>query len=217
AMALACEPALLIADEPTTALDVTVQLQILELLRSLQTQTGMSLLLITHDLGVVSEIADEVYVMYAGRIVEHAATSEILHQPRHPYTQALLRCTPRLADRSRRLEVIPGTMPGRGEHPPGCRFHPRCSLTQERAAAGERPTLEAATRPRVGPPPPIDGAPVPSGGRKNVPLDERRSHAGNPGERVLRRCVETYADEPSGAPSLREIRPGHFVACWEAG
>lgn len=144
AMALACEPVLLIADEPTTALDVTIQLQILELLRSLQSQTGLSLLLITHDLGVVSEIADEVYVMYAGRIVEHASTAAILAGPRHPYTQALLRCTPRLALRTDRLEVIPGSVPSRGRHPSGCRFHPRCWLTRERAADGTRERSEAS-------------------------------------------------------------------------
>lgn len=138
AMALACEPVLLIADEPTTALDVTVQLQILELLQSLQSQTGLSLLLITHDFGVVSEIAEEVHVMYAGRIVERASTTAILSEPRHPYTQALLRCTPRLASRTARLDVIPGNVPMRGQHPPGCRFHPRCNLTRDRAAGGSR-------------------------------------------------------------------------------
>jgi len=107
AMALAGRPALLIADEPTTALDVTVQWQVLELLRTLQAQEGMSMLLITHDLGVVAEFADEVYVMYAGRIVEHALVGELLTHPLHPYSKGLLECSPSLKTTSSRLKVIP--------------------------------------------------------------------------------------------------------------
>jgi peptide/nickel transport system ATP-binding protein len=133
AMALACEPDLLIADEPTTALDVTIQAQILALLRQLQQQTGMSILLITHDLALVAGSADAVYVMYAGRIVEHAPVAPLFDAPRHPYTQALLHRMPRLRAaqpidaRTRcRLEVIPGEVPRPTNRPPGCAFHPRC-------------------------------------------------------------------------------------------
>jgi peptide/nickel transport system ATP-binding protein len=132
AMALACEPNLLIADEPTTALDVTVQAQILELLRDLQQRSGLAILLITHDLGVVAEFADEVCVMYAGRIVERAPVELLFGDPRHPYTQGLLRSTPRLsadADshaRTARLEVIAGEVPNPLRLPAGCAFHPRC-------------------------------------------------------------------------------------------
>lgn len=141
AMALACRPALLIADEPTTALDVTVQRQILELLRAIQTETGMSILLITHDLGVVAETADDVYVMYAGRIVEHGPVAEVLAHPLHPYTQGLLRCMPRLSQRKERLEVIPGTVPDPRRLPSGCPFHPRCALSADRTRTGDRQTV----------------------------------------------------------------------------
>jgi peptide/nickel transport system ATP-binding protein len=131
AMALAGGPALLIADEPTTALDVTVQAQILALLRRLQDETGLAILLVTHDLGVVAQMADEVGVMYAGRLVERAAAGAILSAPRHPYTQALLRSLPRLRSRpadgpARRLPVIPGEIPDPLNRPPGCPFEPRC-------------------------------------------------------------------------------------------
>ncbi|MEK7732442.1 MAG: ABC transporter ATP-binding protein, partial [Planctomycetota bacterium] len=141
AMALSCRPALLIADEPTTALDVTVQRQILELLRAIQAETGMSILLITHDLGVVAEVADDVNVMYAGRIVEHGPVAEVLAHPLHPYTQGLLRCMPRLSQRKERLEVIPGTVPDPRRLPSGCRFHPRCPLSADRARTGDRQTV----------------------------------------------------------------------------
>jgi len=140
AMALSCGPALLIADEPTTALDVTVQRQILELLRAIQADTGMSILLITHDLGVVAEAADEVYVMYAGGIVEHGPVAEVLAHPLHPYTQGLLRCTPRLSQRKKRLEIISGTVPDPRRLPSGCAFHPRCPLSADRARTGDRQT-----------------------------------------------------------------------------
>lgn len=141
AMALSCKPALLIADEPTTALDVTVQMQILDLLGLFQTGSGMSIILITHDLGVVAEIADYGYVMYAGRIVEHAPVKTLLTRPRHPYTQGLLRCTPRLSDARGRLEVIPGGVPDPGCFPRGCRFHPRCGLTREHAREDQHPSI----------------------------------------------------------------------------
>jgi oligopeptide/dipeptide ABC transporter ATP-binding protein len=126
AMALAAEPRVLIADEPTTALDVTIQAQILDLLRRLQRELGMALLLITHDLGIVNEIADRVAVMYAGRIVEEAPRRDLLAAPRHPYTQGLLRSLPGRARPGERLEEIPGTVPPPSEWPRGCRFVTRC-------------------------------------------------------------------------------------------
>lgn len=128
AMALSCNPSLLIADEPTTALDVTIQAQILELIRRLQYETQMSVLLITHDLGVVAENADKVVVMYASRVAESAPVEAIFEEPLHPYTQGLLRSLPRLGVRRQRLDVIGGTVPDPLHFPTGCKFHPRCPL-----------------------------------------------------------------------------------------
>jgi oligopeptide/dipeptide ABC transporter ATP-binding protein len=125
AMALACRPGLVIADEPTTALDVTIQAEILDLLREMKAEFGLSLLLITHDLGVVAEMADKVAVMYAGRIVEEAPVADLFASPRHPYTRGLLASIPRGAD-SRRLHSIEGSVPSPGHLPPGCAFEPRC-------------------------------------------------------------------------------------------
>ncbi|MBN1492422.1 MAG: ABC transporter ATP-binding protein [Phycisphaerae bacterium] len=156
AMALSCNPAVLIADEPTTALDVTIQAQILDLLRQLQAEMHMSILIITHDLGVVAEIADEVCVMYASHIVEQAEVHELFGNPLHPYTQGLFRSMPRLAQRNKRLEVIPGNVPNPLEFPDGCHFEPRC------------------------------------------PLGHGDTHC--------------KADDPP----LKELRPGHWVACWKA-
>jgi len=143
AMALSGRPALLIADEPTTALDVTVQLQILELLRSMQASVQMSVLFITHDLGVVAEVADDVYVMYAGRVVEHAPVAALFARPMHPYTQGLMRCVPQLCPRGSRLEGIPGSVPDPASLPSGCRFHPRCAVSSERARQPGRAALNA--------------------------------------------------------------------------
>lgn len=127
AMALACKPRLLIADEPTTALDVTIQLQIMQLLRRLRDETGMAILLITHDIGVVAEMADRVVVMYAGQCVEKAETRQLLENPAHPYTQALLRAVPGVHDdRRERLASIPGAVPEAYHAITGCRFAPRC-------------------------------------------------------------------------------------------
>ncbi|HEV3246305.1 MAG TPA: ABC transporter ATP-binding protein [Beijerinckiaceae bacterium] len=126
AMALACEPDLLIADEPTTALDVTVQAQILDLLRELQQQTGMAIILITHDLGIVAEMANEVAVMYAGRVVERAPGAAIFDDPQHPYTLGLLGSIPKIEETRDRLLAIEGTVPAPFALPQGCRFHPRC-------------------------------------------------------------------------------------------
>jgi len=132
AMALACHPKLLIADEPTTALDVTIQAQILELLARLRDELGMAILLITHDLGVVAELADEVAVMYAGKLVESAGVVSLFQAPRHPYTQGLLRSMPRLAGTQGPLPTIPGTVPSPLERPPGCPFAGRCPRVLER-------------------------------------------------------------------------------------
>ncbi len=126
AMALSCGPDLLIADEPTTALDVTVQAQILDLLRDLQAQSGMAIILITHDLGVVAEMADEVAVMYAGRVVERASGTAIFDDPQHPYTLGLLGSIPRIEETRSRLLAIEGAVPAPFALPKGCRFHPRC-------------------------------------------------------------------------------------------
>ncbi len=142
AMALACEPRLLIADEPTTALDVTIQAQILELLRELQWSRGLSIMLITHDLGVVAENADVVAVMYAGQVVEYGSVENVFERPTHPYTQGLFRSIPRLGAGKRRLETIPGQVPDPARLPRGCPFHPRCLLTRQLAseASGEETT-----------------------------------------------------------------------------
>ncbi len=126
AMALLCDPDLVIADEPTTALDVTVQAQILELLSELRRERGLSIVLVTHDLGVVAQVADEVAVMYAGRIVERGSVAQVLGSPRHPYTWGLLRSTPRLEGATQALEPIAGRPPSLVRPPTGCRFHPRC-------------------------------------------------------------------------------------------
>jgi oligopeptide/dipeptide ABC transporter ATP-binding protein len=128
AMALACEPDLLIADEPTTALDVTIQAQIIELMMEMQAELGMAIQFISHNLGVVSEIADDVAVMYAGRIVEHGTAAQVLSAPRHPYTRALMETIPRLGARVDRLPAIPGTVPDPRAVPAGCPFSDRCAL-----------------------------------------------------------------------------------------
>jgi oligopeptide/dipeptide ABC transporter ATP-binding protein len=137
AIAMSCDPLLLIADEPTTALDVTIQAQILDLIRGLQQSTGMSVLLITHDLGVVAENAQNVAVMYAGKIVEHASTSDLFERPRHPYTIGLLRSLPQLALPGQRLATIPGVVPSATRFPSGCRFRTRCSLATAVCATDE--------------------------------------------------------------------------------
>ena len=131
AMAMALRPRLLIADEPTTALDATIRAQILELLRNLSATTGTAVLLITHDFGVVNEVADRVAVMYAGQIVEEGTRVELLSRPRHPYTQGLLRSIPKPEARGHRLEEIKGAVPRPGHWPAGCRFHTRCTFAFE--------------------------------------------------------------------------------------
>ncbi|MDR6294060.1 oligopeptide/dipeptide ABC transporter ATP-binding protein [Inquilinus ginsengisoli] len=132
AMALAGDPELLVADEPTTALDVTVQAQIVQILVELVRDRGLALVLITHDMGVVAQTCDRVAVMYCGRVVERAPVDDIFSQPRHPYTQALIRCIPRQDTPRGTLSGIPGIVPGAADHPPGCRFHPRCPRASDR-------------------------------------------------------------------------------------
>lgn len=142
AMALACQPRLLLADEPTTALDVTIQAQILELLRELQPKREMSIMLITHDLGVVAENADVVAVMYAGRVVEYGSVNDIFARPLHPYTRGLFASMPVLGDSKHRLETIPGNVPNPAEFPSGCSFHPRCSdMNDDAKCAADDPPL----------------------------------------------------------------------------
>jgi oligopeptide/dipeptide ABC transporter ATP-binding protein len=140
AMALASEPKLLVADEPTTALDVTIQAQILDLLHLLKQQLSMSILLITHNLGIVSDLADRVAVMYAGQIMELAPALQLLRAPRHPYTRALIQSVPKLGAGAQRLAAIPGQTPSLGAMPSGCRFHPRCPKRQS-ACSQEIPAL----------------------------------------------------------------------------
>jgi oligopeptide/dipeptide ABC transporter ATP-binding protein len=183
AMALAGNPTVLIADEPTTALDVTIQTQILALLRSVQRETGMSILLITHDLAVVAQAADDACVMYAGRVVERAPVGDLFARPMHPYTQGLIHCIPDLAGDRSRLAVIPGAVSDMACLPPGCRFHPRCELAATNARHADRATVE-----------------VTDGSTKRI---------------VLRRCIDNNEAEPGGVPPLRDVRPGHAVACWE--
>jgi oligopeptide/dipeptide ABC transporter ATP-binding protein len=147
AMALSCRPKLLVADEPTTALDVTIQAQILELLKSLQRRFGMALLLITHDLGIVAEQADEVAIFYAGRIVEQAAVREIFARPLHPYTRGLLDSLPRPG--RKRLAAIAGSVPSLARLPSGCRFRDRCPLATAECASIDPPLEEKAVGHRV--------------------------------------------------------------------
>ena len=142
AMALSCDPELLIADEPTTALDVTVQAQILDLLRDLQAQSGMSIILITHDLGVVAEMADEVAVMYAGRVVERTGGTDIFDDPQHPYTLGLLGSIPKIEEERDRLLAIEGSVPAPFALPQGCRFHPRCVFAADECLLTDPPLRE---------------------------------------------------------------------------
>jgi oligopeptide/dipeptide ABC transporter ATP-binding protein len=149
AMALACDPRLLIADEPTTALDVTIQAQILDLLRKLRGELGLAVILITHDLGVIADLVDEVAVMYAGKIVEHAPVRTLFATPKHPYTQGLLRSVPSLETREHRLRTIEGTVPPPLAMPAGCRFNPRCARAIERCHQQEPPMTPTAANARA--------------------------------------------------------------------
>jgi len=146
AMALACDPELLIADEPTTALDVTIQAQILELLNELRRTRNLAVLLITHDLGVVAEVADRVCVMYTGKIVEQSGVNELFARPKHPYTQGLLRSVPKLSardiEKAERLQTIEGVVPNPTDLPDGCHFAPRCEFRMDKCTRGEIPLYE---------------------------------------------------------------------------
>ncbi|MFW5995954.1 MAG: ABC transporter ATP-binding protein [Halanaerobiaceae bacterium] len=142
AMALSCDPALLIADEPTTALDVTIQAQILDLINDLKDRYDMSIMMITHDLGVIAEISDRVAVMYAGKIVEYTDVNTLFDQPKHPYTWGLLQSIPHLEQEVERLEAIPGNVPGAFDFPPGCKYNTRCPLADEKCSDKEPPIKE---------------------------------------------------------------------------
>lgn len=146
AMALACNPKLIIADEPTTALDVTIQAQILELMKDMKKETGTSILMITHDLGVVAEMAERVIVMYAGKVIESATVREIFKNPKHPYTMGLLASMPSMGAKSERLTTIEGSVPRPTEFPKGCRFNPRCEFAKEVCRDYEPPLRETGGR-----------------------------------------------------------------------
>ena len=145
AMALSCNPRLLIADEPTTALDVTIQAQILDLIRELQDRLKLAVILVTHDLGIVNEYADDVTILYAARVMEQASTSELFRNPLNPYTKGLLESIPGIDGKPRRrLRAIPGTIPSALKPPAGCRFHPRCPIAVAQCSAGDPPLQEKA-------------------------------------------------------------------------
>ena len=195
AMALACNPRLLIADEPTTALDVTIQAQILELLRRLQTERGMSVMLITHDLGVVAENADVVAVMYAGRIVEYGSVNDIFGDPLHPYTRGLFRSMPTLGTAQHRLEVIPGQVPNPAHLPTGCPFHPRCAHTVELATqASEDQTVDIT--------PPADLEVEAHRVMKQCTTNDPPLHEIKPGHWAACSLVEGYAQAKATKPDV---------------
>ena len=203
AMALACEPALVLADEPTTALDVTIQAQILELMKTLSRRLGVAMLIITHNLGVVARYADRVNVMYAGRIIEQGTARELYARPRHPYTLGLLRSVPRLDEARRaRLDPIEGQPPDLSRLPPGCAFAPRCAYRVERCLA-ERPAAPAG-RPRR-PHERVLGDRAPAGrARASRPCGER-ARGGRDGGRARR--PRHGRDAPRG-PGPRQALPG---------
>ena len=149
AMALACNPKLLIADEPTTALDVTIQAQVLELIRDIKSNLDMALILITHDLGVIAEMADDILVMYAGRIVEQAPALELFREPKHPYTMGLMKSKPSILQDQETLHTIAGSVPSLYEIPDGCAFHPRCEYATDRCRVERPPVTELASDQRV--------------------------------------------------------------------
>jgi oligopeptide/dipeptide ABC transporter ATP-binding protein len=172
AMALACDPAVVIGDEPTTALDVMVQAQILELLEKLRRELGLSLILITHDLSVIAETCDRVLIMYAGKVAEEGEVARIFRAPRHPYTQMLLGAFPNIHADRRSLEVIPGMPPDLSAPPPGCRFHPRCPLAMDLCRSELPPEVTFPDGVRIAChlyPAGSDGTPIP------VPPAEARS------------------------------------------
>lgn len=181
AMAIACKPRLLIADEPTTALDVTIQAQILDLLESLQRDYGMAMILITHNMGVVGETASRVAVMYAGQVVEMQPVAAIFEQPEHPYTSALLSALPERSRTDGRLATIPGVVPGAWDRPPGCLFEPRCGSATQRCPQIAPPLLAAPASDRMTTKPALVRCHYPLG---DMTRDKRRSAdgAGRPSE-----------------------------------
>jgi oligopeptide/dipeptide ABC transporter ATP-binding protein len=142
ALALVCGPALLLADEPTTALDVTIQAQILDLIRQINQEHNTAVILVTHDLAVAAEFCDTIAVMYAGRIVEQGPTEVVVSDPQHPYTRGLLACRPRIVEKIRKVEPIPGNVPDLSNQPPGCAFAPRCALVQSACKEGPIPLID---------------------------------------------------------------------------
>jgi dipeptide transport system ATP-binding protein len=171
ALAIACSPRLLIADEPTTALDVTIQAQVMDLLLRLQRERGMALVMITHDLAVVAEMAQRVAVMYAGQVVETGPLPDVFEQARHPYTAALLAAIPEHSRGARRLQALPGMVPGASDRPTGCLFAPRCPQVQARCSA-ERPALTQGVRcffPITPPQPQREDPPQPVHGQEGAP------------------------------------------------
>ena len=178
AMALVCEPAVLLADEPTTALDVTIQAEILELLARLRDTLGMAMVFVSHDLGVVSRVADRVAVMYAGQVVEVGTADDVLGRPRHPYTEGLLEALPRLERRVRRLAVIPGEVPNPRRWPTGCRFHPRCPYAWERCQ---------------------EAPPLMEGEGEGEGEERRQRERAGPGSRHASRCWMVSEQSPKGA------------------
>jgi oligopeptide/dipeptide ABC transporter ATP-binding protein len=131
AIGLACEPAILLADEPTTALDVTIQAQIVDLMRRINQTHGTSIIMVTHNLGLAAEFCHNIAVMYAGRVVERGPVDQVIQEPKHPYTQGLLACLPRLTSKTQKIEPIPGNVPDLADLPPGCAFAPRCPFVQD--------------------------------------------------------------------------------------
>ncbi len=198
AMALACGPRLLIADEPTTALDVTIQAQILDLMRTLREETGTAIILITHDLGVIAEVADDVAVMYAGRIVEHASVERLFADPQHPYTIGLLGSIPQLHLEQTRLAAIEGQVPNPAVKIAGCRFHPRCPFAVQRCV-DEDPPLEEVRPPEAGLCDPFGGS-VGQHFRATAGAHDISRRAGAPRSKRRRRMAESKA---GAAPLLR--------------
>jgi peptide/nickel transport system ATP-binding protein len=193
AMALSCSPKLLIADEPTTALDVTTQAQIVDLLHTLQRETDMAMIFVTHDLGVIADVADDVAVMYAGQIVEQRAVEDLFAHPRHPYTEALLHSIPQLTPRGEPLHAIPGMVPRPDQFPTGCRFAPRCAYVQD-ACVGEPVAMREAGQ--------TDGATT--GGAEGVPSSVALARCARQDELVLSTPPIDLKDGPSAGPVSTE-------------
>ena len=191
AMALSCSPKLLIADEPTTALDVTTEAQIVDLLHTLQREEDMAMIFVTHDLGVIADVADDVVVMYAGQIVEQTDATALFTRPRHPYTEALMTSVPQLTPRGEPLHAIPGMVPRPGQFPPGCRFNPRCQYA-----------TEACVTTPVGSCPPANGLGSTNGARAG--MADTRSGGPRPQHGPLSRCLRQDELNLAGARAVAE-------------